>query len=165
MRKMNVTITVAFLTFSFLLASCSSQQNSASSSKNATNATMDIKPKANSSGSQCFVVEGDPNDGEVRVVIKNTPWGDKTAKVKFRTSFSDMERGGRTTASISSEGGNVQGVDYSYRADGSREKAHITVYVDKLEPRIKVIYDYSEGVESVTVDGKAVLGCSSQKDQ
>jgi TonB family protein len=148
MRRLCLTC-VLFLA-SLLLVSCSRNKQSASG------------------GPQCFAVEGDTSEGEVRVMVRNTPWGDKTARVHYRVASSSQIHdplggfagGGREMSSLSSEDGNTQGTDYLYRPDGTREKAFITLYVGKMEPRIKITYHYIEGAESVTVDGQPVSVCS-----
>ncbi len=98
-------------------------------------------------GTMCYAVDDN------KVTVKNTPWGEKSCAI----ANPQDDRGGRSTASLTFESGSMTGTDYKYNADGSW-KAETTIYVEK-EPRIKVIYDPGSGVESVTVDGKAVPKC------
>jgi len=55
----------------------------------------------------------------------------------------------------------MQGIDYSYNADGSLKKANISIYVgEKRESKINIIYDYSKtAVESVTFESKETPKC------
>jgi hypothetical protein len=133
-----VTITVVVM----LISSC----------QTTTDKTTDASTASANKGSMCYSVSGK------EINVFNTPWGDKTAKLESST---DEASGGRKQTSLKIEGGTMQGVDYSYNADGSLKKANISIYVgEKREPKINIIYDYSKAaVESVIVDGKETPNC------
>jgi len=99
-------------------------------------------------GIMCYTVSDN------RITVRNTPWGDRSCVVEN----SEDASGGRPTASLTRGAGGMTGTDYKYNSDGSW-KAVTTIYVGKMEPRIKVTYSPASGVESVTVDGKKVPGC------